>query len=180
MDNFSERWLPIPDWEGYYEASDLGRVRSMNRTVRKGRATITLRSRILSACPDGHGYLQVNLLRNGKAIKRGVHVLVMAAFVGTRPHGMDIRHGPNGKLDNSLANLSYGTRVENAQDKRRDGTHVEGTRSPQAKLTDAIVRECRVRYAIGDVSMQALAGEFQVSYSAMRQVLCRTRWKHVA
>lgn len=181
MDDVSvERWLPVVGFEGSYEVSDWGRVRGLDRIVRRRDGhTQRIRGRVLMPCPDTHGYLQVNLLRSGKHTKRGVHVLVMAAFIGPRPPGMQIRHGPNGKLDNSLANLSYGTQSENQQDRRRDGTHIEGERSSGARLTEAIVRECRERYARGDASMRGLAREFQVSYNTMGQALRRTRWKHV-
>jgi hypothetical protein len=174
-----ERWLPVVGFEGSYEVSDLGRVRGLHRTVRKGAATITVPSRILAGVPDRHGYLRVCLSRSGKHVTPAVHVLVAVAFIGPCPPGMEVRHGPNGQLDNSLANLSYGTHRKNCEDRRRDGTHREGTRVPQAKLTEVIVRECRDRYASGDASIRALAREFEVSPTTLRRVIHGERWKHV-
>jgi hypothetical protein len=181
MDDVSvERWLPVVGFEGYYEVSDLGRVRGVDRVVRRGASATSVRGKILTPCFDGHGYYMVNLYRDSKPTKRGVHVLVAAAFIGRCPPGMEVRHGPNGKLDNTPANLSYGTRAENCWDKLRDGTHMQGMRFPQAKLTDAIVRECRARHAAGSATMRSLADEFGVSLIAMFNALHRKTWKHVA
>jgi NUMOD4 motif/HNH endonuclease len=174
-----ETWKPVPGWEGFYEVSDHGRVRGVDRIIQHGKHAWTVRGKILAACMDGHGYYLVNLYRDSKPTKRNVHVLVAAAFLGPCPPGMEVRHGPKGKLDNAPANLSYGTRVENCQDRRRDGTHLEGTRLPQAKLTEAIVRECRLRYAGGGVTMRSLADEFGVSLTAIWRALHGTCWKHV-
>jgi hypothetical protein len=92
---------------------------------------------------------------------------------------METRHGPAGKLDNSVANLSYGTRPQNAADKYRDGTQIMGSAIPVAKLTEDIVRECRARRAAGGVTWQALADEFGVSRRAMFFAVSGRTWKHV-
>lgn len=71
----------------------------------------------------GHKYLEVHIPYTGTGMTH-VHVLVAAAFLGPRPDGMDIRHGPGGRLDNSPENLCYGTRKDNVQDSVTDGTHI--------------------------------------------------------
>ena len=180
MDDVSvERWLPVVGFEGYYEVSNLGRVRSVDRIVRHGKHFQPLRGKILAQTTSDYGYRKVSLYRGSKHTLRSVHILVAAAFIGPRPKGMEVRHGPNGKLDNTPANLSYGTPAENAQDKRRDGTHFEGTRLPQAKLTETAVRQCRARYAAGGVTMRGLADEFGVGLTTMWHALRGNGWKHV-
>jgi hypothetical protein len=85
-----------------------------------------------------------------------VHQLVLEAFVGPRPDGMESLHGLGGKLDNRYPeNLRWGTSSENHLDQYRDGTMV------RARLSAAIVRECRTRYAAGGVTQRELAARVQ-------------------
>jgi hypothetical protein len=105
---------------------------------------------------------------------------VAEAFLGPRPDGYQVCHGPAGQLDNRLVNLSYGTRSKNCgADKYRDGTMTIGTRHGLAKLTDEIVRECRARVAAGETRV-ALAREFGISATAMAMAVKGATWRHVA
>lgn len=104
-----EKWHPVVDWEQLYEVSDQGRVRSI-------RSGIVLR-------PWGKRYPTVSLWRNGHRTARCVHHIVLDAFVGPRPHGLEVLHANDVKIDNRLSNLSYGTRSENLHDAVRNGTH---------------------------------------------------------
>lgn len=120
-----EQWKDVIGYEGYYQVSNLGRVRSVDRVVRgRQNSTKKLKGRILQSLPiNGYGYLIVNLYKNGTKRTDRVHQLVARAWIGPCPNGQQVRHGPNGKLDNSVFNLCYGTRSEDGLDKRRDGTH---------------------------------------------------------
>jgi NUMOD4 motif len=120
----TEQWRPIPDHEGYYEASTCGRVRSLNRVVtdRRGR-TLRLRGQQLGWNFDHTtGYYRVGLSKNGVGRLRHIHSLVLETFVGPRPPGMEACHGPDGQLDNHLTNLEWNTPSSNSLDMRRDGT----------------------------------------------------------
>lgn len=112
-----EIWEDIPGYKGY-QASNLGRIKSLDRMVGNNTGKRLVKERILKSCKNSDGYLHVSLRRHSAR----VHQLILLTFVGTRPDGMVTRHGPNGKLDNSLKNLCYGTRSENRQDQKRDGT----------------------------------------------------------
>lgn len=124
MGDFSqlENWLPVPGFEDY-EVSDFGRVLSRKR----GRA------RIRRPTPEGKGYLQLILSRNGVPHMRKVHLLVLTAFVGPRPEGMEALHGDGNKLNNALWNLRWGTQGENTLDQVLHGTHNQArkTHCPQ-------------------------------------------------
>lgn len=169
MTDHTERWLPVTEYEGLYEVSDLGRVRSLPRN--------TTRGKILSSSLS-NGYPAVTLFRNGKRKRWLVHRLVLAAFTGPCPPGQEARHGPGGKLDERLENLCYGTRSENHLDKRRDGTSRCGEGNNKAKLTPDAVHEIRARAAEG-VSQHVLASLFGVCQATISQVVRRKTWTHV-
>ena len=111
-----EQWKPVPGYEGIYEVSSEGRVRSLpRRGVRGGLMTTRPGKR--------GGYLVVALTRDGRTSTKAVHVLVAAAFLGPRPPGMQVRHREGNPLDARLVNLAYGTPAENAADKVAHGTN---------------------------------------------------------
>jgi HNH endonuclease/NUMOD4 motif len=126
MSDGTERWLPVVDWEGLYEVSDLGRVRSLPR---RGNSTPQSRKRtyggqILKPVPiNESGHLSVTLCRNRTSKQFLVHRLVLAAFTGPCPEGQEVRHLDGDPSDNTLEHLAYGTRQENMLDVLRYGTH---------------------------------------------------------
>jgi len=121
----NEDWRAIEDYDELYEVSNLGRVRSVDRTVMtKNNRVMKLKGQILQST-SGHpdNPLQVGLTKDSVASTHTVHQLVATAFLGSCPDGQQIRHGSKGRFDNSVSNLCYGTPKENSLDKRRDGTH---------------------------------------------------------
>jgi hypothetical protein len=122
----AEEWRPIPDYVGCYSVSNLGRIRSEPRVIdRPGpKGVLTVRGRILAQHAHPRtGYVHVSLNRNNRRHVFRVHSLVMLAFVGERPEGLETRHLDGNKTNNALSNLQWGTPGENALDKVRHGTH---------------------------------------------------------
>ena len=119
-----EQWRDIPSYEGFYQASNLGMIRSVDRTVRsKGDGVQHLKGKPMRTNTfNKYGYASVALRRDGFSTTFLVHSLVALTWIGPRPHGKQVRHGRNGRLDNSVGNLCYGTPTENSVDRVRDGT----------------------------------------------------------
>jgi hypothetical protein len=116
-----EEWRPVAGYEGIYEVSDLGRVRSLDRDDCTGRKR---KGRVLVQC-NVMGYKFVNLSRNGEQWVIRVHSLVATAFIGARSEGMTVNHKNCDKADNRAGNLEYMTIQENlshAKDNDRLGT----------------------------------------------------------
>jgi|SRR5712664_341592 len=117
-----EMWLPVPGWEGLYEVSNFGNIRSLPREAMTGRAGIKLRQgRVLKPGTYKDGHKHVTLSRNGNTKCYQVHKLVLLAFVGPCPEGLQVRHLNGIPDDNHLENLVYGTPKENMKD--RDEEH---------------------------------------------------------
>lgn len=120
----NEVWKSIPGYEGVYEVSNLGRVRSLDRYVRcRGNGRRLFRGRVLSGKYDRDGYHLVSLNLEGKEFTAKAHRLVLLAFVGPCPSGHVVRHLDGDPGNNSLDNLAYGTYLDNSEDQRRHGTH---------------------------------------------------------
>lgn len=119
----TERWLPVVGWMGFYEVSDLARVRSVDRVILTKSGPRHYRGRVLKPGKDRKGYLQVFLQRPGESRMLSVHQVVAAAFIGPRPPGMETRHLDGNKLNCHPGNLAYGTGAENMQDQARHGTN---------------------------------------------------------
>lgn len=172
-----ERWLPVPDWEGWYEVSDRGSVRSLNRIQMTRCGLRRYSGKVLKPCLRRDGYLCVTLARPGEQRQYTIHSLILTAFTEPRPEGQEGRHGPGGKHDNSLGNLCWGTKSENAMDRLRDGTDPRGERHGQTKLTQALVDEIRTRYAAGE-QQKSIANALRVSPDNVWTVVHRKSWKY--
>ena len=120
----NEEWRPVVGWEGLYEVSDQGRVRSSDRTVHcKNGRTQRYKGRVLKPRKSRDGHLRVYLCREGKPRNKSVHRLVLEAFVGVCPEGMECLHADGNPENNRVANLRWGTCSENALDSVNHGTH---------------------------------------------------------
>jgi hypothetical protein len=133
----------------------------------------------LKPYPHRNGSLLIQL----GARKYYVHRLVLEAFVGPCPDGMECRHLDGNPSNNRLDNLAWGTHSENERDKVRHGTSGTvcqlGIANASAKLTDEKVREMRRRHAEG-ATASSIARELGVSHETARKVVTGMRWKHVS
>lgn len=123
MSDVSEHWLPVVGYEGLYEVSDLGRVRSLDRVVRYGNVRYPKAGRILTPAVTAPGRRMVGLARDGKVANRRIYVLVLEAFVGPRPQGADACHDDGDPSNDRLNNLRWDTASANRRDTIRHGRH---------------------------------------------------------
>lgn len=123
------KWRDIPGWEGAYAVSDAGDVASLDRSA-PGRRNFSMDGRRLNLSPNtGSGYARVRLSLAGKNTNIGVHRLVLFAFVGPCPPGMEACHGNGDRLDNRLGNLRWDTKSANTRDQVTHGTHVNARKT---------------------------------------------------
>lgn len=174
-----ERWREIPGHPGY-EASDAGRVRSVDRVLGDGRRWV---GRVLKQQIDRGGYNQVSLATGsrGRFRKAGVHRLVADAFLGPpQTEGHQVAHGDGVRRNNHLCNLRWATARENAEDRDRHGTtaHPKGVAHGMSILTEAAVLEIRAAKRLG-VSADELAARFNVSRWTVFDAASGRTWGHI-
>ena len=122
-------WRDIPGYEGYYQVSNNGDVRSVDRKIINSLGhELSLKGKILKPKKD-YEYFRVELNAHGKSKLFFIHRLVLLAFVGEIPEGMQCRHLDGDAKNNSLSNLAYGTVSENQLDRVRHGTHQESIKT---------------------------------------------------
>lgn len=176
-----EIWKDVPGYEGYYQVSDQGRVKSVARTVVVPRTKWGVEGKrkvneaVMSLQTDSRNRVFVALRRGGLAKRFTVASLVAAAFVGPRPKGLLVLHGDGDSTNNRAGNLRYGNHSDNIEDARRHGTLTQGEKQWLAKLTAVDVKFIRGTKLSG-VDLAAQYGVTPACVSAVRQ---RKNWKHV-
>jgi hypothetical protein len=141
-----EKWVPIKGFEGYYEVSDRGRIKSLPRDARvSGGGIRRTRERIMRASPNGkpgREYLYVGLRLPGQVpVKKSVHAAVLEAFVGPCPPGMEACHNNGDSQNNRLDNLRWDTSENNNADKLRHGRR-RGRKPGGPVCSKGHLREC--------------------------------------
>ncbi len=179
----TETWRPVVGYEGCYEVSDHGGV----KRVKRGPATWP--GRILRPARDRKGYLYVALCQGDNSTKRRfpVHRLVLAAFVGPCPPGLQVNHKNGVQADNRIGNLEYVTARENMRHARVVlgrvmGGGGRGESIGNSKLNESAVRDIRRRYRPRVVTYKQLATDYGVAESTVHRVVNRDQaggWAHV-
>jgi len=180
--NDDEVWKDVPGYEGFYQVSDLGQVKSLAKKVSMsdGR-TYTVREKLLKPTWRGR-YFYVMFSNSGKEITNLVHRLVLLAFAGPCPEGMECRHLDGNSKNNQLKNLKWGTKKDNGEDRVRHGTSKgahPGEEHHNAKLSAGQVREIRKRARNGERPCN-LAREFVISESIIRRIRDGMGWKSIS
>lgn len=177
-DHDSEEWRPvtITGYEHLYEVSSFGRVRSI--VDRQGS-----KAGVLSPSSDEIGRLSIMLCNRMRRRRTRVHTLVLLAFHGPRPAGLEGCHNDGNNQNNRAGNLRWDTHRSNLLDCHEHGTFVPppihlGERNSQAKLTKERVLAIRALDSTG-VQSTELAERFQVAHSTIRRVVTRMYWRHV-
>jgi hypothetical protein len=125
----SEVWRDIPGTSGAYQASDLGRVRSVDRKILKlsrwgFEIEATQNGRVLKPWTDSSGYLVVYICADGKRDAANVHRLAAETFLSPPAQdGLDVNHLDGNKQNNAPSNLEWCTRKENMAHARATGLH---------------------------------------------------------
>jgi hypothetical protein len=157
-----ENWINVVDFEGIYEVSNYGNIRS---TKTKQLKKITF---------DAHNRPYLGLWKNNKQKIVRPHKLVLEAFVGKAPQGMECCHNDGNQQNNRLENLRWDTPKNNHADKLKHGTSNTGERCNWAKLTKAQVIAIRADTR----TQKEIAAEYGVQQSQISRIKNGVRWIH--
>lgn len=176
-------WKEIPGWEGFYEASEAGLIRSMPRMIVQGnrwgdpmqcwRQMVVLRQ-----STNSRGYLSVQLNGGGRRTSGlAVHRLIALTFIGPCPEGMQVCHNNGDQTDNRVENLRYDTPSANVWDARRHGIWSAGTKHYKYRMdiNDAVVLRLRAE----GWTYERLAREFGIGEATVGRILKGARLKTI-
>ena len=179
MSIVNEEWRDIAGYEGYYQVSSLGRVRSCDRVVQYyGQKDRLKKGKLLKLRENSYGYYRVTLTKFGaKSIP--VHRLVASAFCPLRDGCDSVNHKNGVKTDNFPHNLEWCTRSENTRHAHKFGLiSNSGEKHPKAVFTRDQVLEIR-RLRSDGVKFRVIAEMYGVSLSAIAMVVYRHSWAHI-
>jgi hypothetical protein len=168
------RFKEIVGFPGYCVGDD-GSVWSQHV---RGRSAFVTTWRQLRQKFGRSGCRQVTLRCHKGRASCVVHRLVLNAFVGPRPEGMECCHYDGDSTNNNLSNLRWDTHSANMQDQIRHGTTTCGTRNAWSKLTDSQVIEIRQKHKAGMTGAE-IARIYGVSHTNISQIVQRVRWAHL-
>lgn len=169
-----EHFKPIPGFEGIYEVSNVGTVRTVKRQDRAGK---TRKVRVLKPSLSIDGYVRNNLWHNGRAMHIGTHRLVYMAFVGPIPDGHEINHINGVRDDNRVENLSCITHADNVR-YSKEVLKANYATFGNAKLTEQDVRRIKRLLAEG-LSQIQIAPMFGVRKTTIGNIKTGRSWSHV-
>lgn len=180
-----EEWRLVLGYEGLYEVSDHGRVRSCGWVTqtrnRYGEMRRKSQAQLLKPMPHPTwGHMRVGLRKDGRKQRFMVHRLLALAFLPPAPADKPlVLHRDGDPANNRVSNLYWGDNKDNTQDAIAHGTLPRGEQASQSKLTEAQVRAIRARRQSG-ATLRALAREYGVTHRAIRLCALRQSWTHVA
>lgn len=179
-----EAWRSIEGFEGVYEVSDHGRVRSLDRVVEQTNQhtsySYVVAGKILKGgiyVHDGYAQHSIGLHWKGRRQPFLISRLVAHAFLGHRPEGRVVAHNDGNPLNNHVDNLRYATLSENYADRVKHGTDLRGEKAWNARLSAADVR--RIRFLAGVVPGVELAARYGVSPMYICTIQKRRVWRHL-
>ena len=171
-------WKDIEGYEGYYQVSNLGNIRSCDRVVlnhwgngqhRKGK--------LMSPSRSPNGYSIITLQKEGRVKYQTVHRTVATVFIHNPENKPEINHIDGNKDNNTIENLEWVTTAENKKHALETGLFSsKGENNPNVKLTESDVRCIR----LSNVAMKELAEIYNVSRGAISKIKTRRSWKNVS
>jgi hypothetical protein len=173
-------YRPYPDCDAYLVGDD-GQVWSCweQKPIAPFRGSVTVKSdhyrRLSVAIRKQDGYPQLTLRIDGKSVSRELHAIVLLAFRGQPPAGLEGCHDDGVPTNCCLSNLRYDTRRNNHHDRYRHGTSARGEGNGRAKLTKDDVIAIRN----SGQSRMELSRQYGISKEQVRAIAVRKSWAHI-
>jgi hypothetical protein len=188
----NENWKSLKDIVengDYYEVSDNGNIRSIDRYVKQGNIERIYKGKLISFKTDKYGYLKVSLSLFGKVKSYYAHRLVALAFIPNLDNKPQVNHinidnlsSDDNKKDNRVTNLEWATSEENIRHAHATGlkSAKKGEESASSKLTDVDIKKIRELWLTGGISQIKLSKMFGVSRGNIQHIIEYKTWKHIS
>lgn len=183
----NELWKPIPGYDGFYEVSNQGRVRSWKLGSRWGNKRSVpkiLKTGYTKTGGKRRGdYLMNVLCKDGKMKTRKLHRLVAEVFIPNPRNKECVNHINGIKDDNRVENLEWVTKGENNKHAYDTGLnpmdHLTGSSHPNSDFTEYQVKKIRQLYKVCDISHQRIADLYGADKSTIGRIIRRQTWRHI-
>lgn len=176
-----EIWKDVKGYEGVYQVSNLGNVKSLDREVNSrygGKRKVE--GVLLKFLPDKDNYSRVNLKKNQKGKTILVHRLVAAAFIDNKENKPQVNHINGIKNDNNVENIEWVTLSENRRHAYdtglQNGINRRGEKNNFSKMTKKQVLEIRSTYKKGVVTYKELSAKFNISSGCIGSIIRKKSW----
>lgn len=176
----TETWKDVAGYEGIYQISNTGKVKSCARNVyQDGRLKYKKPEKILKGYKLSCGYMMVDLRVNCNRERKTIHRLVAEAYLPNKENKPMVNHIDGDKLNNSVENLEWVTGSENVIHALDMGLSPVGEKVKQSKLTAEQVKYIKGNYIPRnrEFGQSALARKFGVSSSAIKMIVTGINWK---
>jgi len=177
-----EVWKSVIGYEGIYEISSIGNLKSLNRKIKhRTKKGFAIKKELILKSTNSNGYKLFILSKDGFSSSVSVHRLIAKAFIPNPKNKPQVNHINGIKTDNRVENLEWCTNSENVNHAINTGLIVlrKGEGSRNFKLTDSIVLEIRRLYESGSFTQKHLAHKYSVCKKTISNIICRKNWNHL-
>lgn len=175
-----EIFKDIKGYEGLYQISNIGRVKSLPKPKRNRSGKWTTSEKILKPSINFEGYTTSALIKNGIAKTKTLHRLVAKAFIPNPENKLTVNHINGIRNDNRVENLEWNTQSENVSHAFRIGMKTQiGSKCPRAILNEKQVLEIRSKFKKRIYTRVMLGKEYGVSEHTIKKVLNKNNWSHI-
>lgn len=172
-----EIWKPVVGYEGFYEVSNMGNVRSIDRITQIGSKGSRFQPMIILKKAIRNGYHSVMLSKENEKSNTSVHRIVALAFIDNPLQKTQVNHINSIKTDNRVENLEWATPKENTHHSMRNGNHFKGSRHGNSVLKEKdILHIYKVCKNTTDVN---LSQKYSVNPSTIRKIRLGMIWKEL-
>ena len=180
MSEIEEEWRPIEGYDGAYEVSNYGNIRSLDRYISGAfDSKRFIKGVEIKSCLTGNGYLGFNLVKDGKSKTSKVHRVVANAFIENEHNKPEVNHKDGNKHNNNVSNLEWVTVGENQSHAYKIGLRDgKGMKNPSAKLNDRTVLNILKALSKG-VTAKKIAKALCVSESTIGRIKKGQKWSHI-
>jgi len=173
-----EIWKDVVGYIGLYMVSSHGRIKSLKKIYGNNGY---YQEKILKPGKLKSGHLFVYLYNNKKQKSAYIHRLVLEAFVGPCPPGMESCHNNGNKENNFIGNLRYDTHKNNNRDKNKHGTMPDqrGSKNGNSLAKDCQVKEIKILLTEGKLNIREISEKCKISIHIVKDIKRNRTWKHI-